>query len=493
MFFRKLFLLALLVSLLSVTPALAQEPGLAEKIQVLAHIAHEGEEAAAQNDIGTMQREYAEIHELWERFEDDVRVQNPVAYIELEGALKTVEQALQTQPLDAAAVGAAYEHLVDEANEIAEKFETGADISTGLVEATPADLLQKLDAASQAIAAGNAAEAAAQLESVMLTWPSVEGTIAVKSPEAYTAIEVELSRAAAALKPEAVNLPAAKTAISSLRTELAPFAVETRYSAFDAAAIILREGLEALLVIVALLAFLNRSGNSDKRRWIWAGVGAGVLFSIGTAFILQAIFSRAVSGQNREIIEGVTGLVAAALLFYVSYWLHNKSSVRAWQKYINTQTTQALAKGSMFGWASLAFLAVFREGAETTILYLGMTSSITVSDLALGLGSGTAILLVVAVLMLKVGLRLPIRPFFQVAGLLVYYLGFKFVGSGIHALQVSGVLPASPVAFLRAIPVIGLYPTWEVVMPQLLLLLLAVTVVVYLRLQDRQSVTVTAP
>jgi high-affinity iron transporter len=77
--------------------------------------------------------------------------------------------------------------------------------------------------------------------------------------------------------------------------------------------------------------------------------------------------------------------------------------------------------------------------------------------------------------------------------LLVYYLGFKFVGSGIHALQVSGVLPASPVAFLRAIPVIGLYPTWEVVMPQLLLLLLAVTVVVYLRLQDRQSVTVTAP
>ena len=479
--------LLVLFSLVVVWPALAQEPALAEKTRVLARIAREGMEAAERSDVAEMQAEYEEIHEAWEMFEDEVRESNPTAYIELEGALSAVKEALQAQPLDPVVVQQAYEHLADEADEVAEKLGGDEVLRSGAVETTPADLMKNLDAAHSAIEAGDVAEAAEKLGAIILAWPSVEGAIAAKSPEAYTAIEVDLSRAAGALKAQPADLPEAEAAIERLRENLAPFTTAARYTVFDAAAIILREGLEALLVIVALLAFLDRSGNSDKRRWIWTGALVGVLVSFITAFALQALFSRASAGHNREVIEGITGLIAAGLLFYVSYWLHSKSSLRAWQAYIDTRTTKALARGSVFSLALLSFLAVFREGAETTVFYLGMASSIAVKDLALGLGMGTAVLVVLAWLMLKAGLKIPMRPFFWVASLLVYYLGFKFVGTGIHALQVGGVLPASPVAFLRAIPFIGLYPTWEVVAPQVLLLLVGLGVVFYVRAQDRRA------
>jgi len=317
----------------------------------------------------------------------------------------------------------------------------------------------------------------------MRAWPGVEGEVATRSPEAYNTIEVELGRAGAALAAQPANLVEAEAAIEQLQATLAPFMGHQAYTAFDAAAIMLREGLEALLVMVALLAFLRRSGNQDKRRWIWLGGAMGVLVSIITALALHTLFSLASSGQRREVIEGVTGLVAAGLLFYVSYWLHSKASLRGWQSYLDSRTGRVLKQGSVFGLALLAFLAVFREGAETAVFYLGMAPSIALSDLLLGLGLGCAGLVVAAVLMLVIGVRLPLKLFFGVASLLVYYLGFKFLGTGIHALQVGGVLPASLIGAMPAVPFAGIYPTWETMIPQLLLLVAAIAVFLHLRQQ----------
>jgi high-affinity iron transporter len=140
----------------------------------------------------------------------------------------------------------------------------------------------------------------------------------------------------------------------------------------------------------------------------------------------------------------------------------------------------------MAGLAALAFLAVFREGAETAVFYIGMAPSIERSALLSGLAAGILLLAVVAVLMLVGGAKLPLRPFFRVAGFLVYYLGFKFVGTGIHALQVAGVLPITPVPGVPAIAWLGIYPTWETLLPQLLLLAGAAGALTYLRLQDRR-------
>jgi high-affinity iron transporter len=481
-------LMVVLPSLLLAWPALAQEVTLADRLQALAHTAEEGVEAAEHNNVALMRAEFDEIHEAWESFEDEVREQNPTAYVELEGALDAVKTSLQAQPLEPVAVEKAYDHLMDEAMEIAAQFNRGAPATNfAAVEATPANLMKNLDAAYHELEEGETDKAAEYLDQVIRAWPSVEGALAAKSQEAYTAIEVDLSRAAAALEAEPANLSEAEAAVKRLRETLLPFVGVQTYTMFDAGAIILREGLEALLIVVALLAFLRRSGNSDKRGWIWIGGGLGILASIATAFALQAVFSRASAGQNREVIEGATGLVAAGLLFYVSYWLHSKANLHSWQKYINQSTSRALARGSVAGLAVLSFLAVFREGAETAVFYLGMASSIALEDLLLGLGLGVALLVVAAVLMLLVGIKLPLRPFFQMAGLLVYYLGFKFLGTGIHALQVAGMLPTSPIPTLSPLPLIGFYPTWETALPQFALLAAALGAFLYLRIQERRA------
>lgn len=106
-------------------------------------------------------------------------------------------------------------------------------------------------------------------------------------------------------------------------------------------------------------------------------------------------------------------------------------------------------------------MAVFREGAETTIFYLGMAPAISTGDLLLGIGIGMLLLGIAAWLMLVGGVRLPVRLFFRIIRFFVFYLGFKFIGTGIHNLQVAGVVGTTPIPFLPAIPVLGIYPTWQ--------------------------------
>ncbi len=488
--FRHTFFVLLITLLLATSlplTAAAQSPTTAEKLQSIARMAEEGADAAKTGDTATAAAEYDELHDLWETFEDDLRAENPNAYLEMEDKLYAVQDSLQATPVDASVLYEAFEKLEHESAEVANLISGDTAAATGGKNVTIGSFLKDLNRVQSTLAKGDVAAARATFDGIRLDWLSIEGDIATRSAEAYTTVETALGQVNAALSATPPQNDAAIAAIGTIRKTLTPLSGDARYTVFDSAAIILREGLEALLVLVALIAFLERSGNRDKRRWIWTGAGVGVIASIGAAVVLQAVFSRAAAGENRAIIEGATGLIAAALLFYVAYWMHSKSDINAWQKYLNRQTSQALARGSMFGLAMLAFLAVFREGAETTVFYLGMVSSITLSDLVLGFVGGLVVLGVLAVLILRFGMKIPMRPFFLTAGLLVYYLGFKFVGTGIHELQIAGVLPASSVDFLKAIPFIGLYPTWEVVATQALLLLAAVLVVGFFRLQQRKT------
>lgn len=468
--------------------ALAQEPSTADRLRAVAHEAEEGAAAAKSGDVTEMRHAYDEIHEAWEGFEDGVREQDAKGYLELEQALDTLKDTLAAEPIDAAKAYEAFELLEHEANEVAARIAGGTG-ATAVTDAQPADVLKQIAAATAALERGDTETALEQVEQAEVTWPAVEGAIAAKSQDDYHAIEDDLGAAAAALEAQPADTALAAAALQRLTGRLTPYAGSQTYSFIDVAAILLREGLEALLVIVALLAFLRQSGNADKSRWIWAGGALGVLASVGVAFVLQALFSQALAGQSRELIEGATGLVAAALLFYVSYWLHSNANLRVWKRYIDEQTTRALARGSMVSLALLAFLAVFREGAETVVFYLGMAPSLSVSDLLIGLGIGVAVLIVAAVLMLVVGMRLPLRLFFRVAGLLVYYLGFKFVGTGLHALQVAGILPSSPAMSVPSLPAVGIYPTWETTLPQLLIVALAIVLFFYLRSRDSQMST----
>ncbi|NTU84825.1 MAG: FTR1 family iron permease [Chloroflexales bacterium] len=477
-------LLAALFALLLIHPAAAQAPDPADALRTLALRAEAGEHAVAGATPAQLRAAYEELHEAWEAIEDGVRDADAAGYVALETKLDALKDAVAAQQPDA--VASAFAAVEHEALEVAEGLSVGGPAAEA-APATMAGLAAELDQAYVALEAGDAATAEAHLMAAIKAWPTVEGEVAAKSPEAYTAIEIDLGRAAAALEAEPAQREEAEAAVGRLRAAVAPFAQRaTTYTAFDAAAILLREGLEALLVIIALLAFLRRSGNSDKRGWIWAGGALGMLASVVAGFALQAIFSAASAGQNRELVEGVTGIVAAAMLFYVAYWLHSNASLGAWKRYIDERTGKALASGSLVGLALLAFLAVFREGAETVVFYLGIAPAITPRDLVIGFGAGAAILAVVAVLMLVFSVRLPLRLFFRVAGLLVYYLGFKFVGTGIHALQVAGVITTTP-APVPAVPFFGIYPTWETLIPQMLLLIAAGGALVYFMIRDQRA------
>jgi high-affinity iron transporter len=218
---------------------------------------------------------------------------------------------------------------------------------------------------------------------------------------------------------------------------------------------------------------------------VWAGAVAGLAASVGLGVAAYALLGEAFSGENRELMEGITGLAAAAMLLYVSYWLHSKSSLGAWQRYISQSTQRALARGSLAGLALLSFLAIFREGGETALFFLGMTGQISTADLVMGLGVGAGFLTVIGVLLTVVGVRIPMRPFFAVASVLTFYLCFKFVGTGIHALQIADVVSAQTADHLPESETLGLYPTWQSTLPQLALLMAALGVAVYRRLRDQ--------
>ncbi len=455
---------------------------------------------AEAKDLAAANRAYKQFKDRWFDAEDGVKTVSRQAYRDIEDAMGEVSFALTESSTDSTKVVAALTKLHD----TNQKFITGQYAPAAVKSApaaspnvTVASLLERLDRAAASLPADPTATvtpdmvapAISEISSFKTEWLEVEGVVATKSRSAYVAIENDMATIAAALKH--ADVTTAQTTIATLKQTLQPFATDQlRYSLMDAAVILLREGMEALLVLVALLAFLNKSGNGDKSRWLWVGTGTGLLASIATALVINLVFAHLPIGGNRELLEGVVGLVAAGMLFYVSYWLHSKSALGAWQSYIREKANSALASNSVFSLALLAFLAVYREGAETVLFYLGIAPKISSTDLIGGLALGTVVLVGVAILMFGIGLKIPLQPFFLVTSGLIYYLGFKFVGQGIHALQVAGILPANTASFLPASDTLGLYPTWETTLTQLALLLLAIGLVLYSRWSGQSSQSV---
>lgn len=429
--------------------------------------------------------EFAAFNDGWPSIEDSIRYQSLEAYAAIEAAMGDAQFSLNATPANRDAATVALQRLRDVTRDfIAGKFPAGAPAApSGKV--TVASLVGRLNRALDDLDAGHSPEAAAEIAAFRREWLDVEVLIKGKSAAVYTSTENDMARAAAQLGAAEPDVAAARSTIQEMRAHLQPYAAsDLHYGTYDALIIILREGLEALLVVAALIAFLKRSGNSDKTRWVWGGGGAGVLASIIVAVIINLAVSQA-AGSNRELVEGFTGLIAAVMLVYVSVWLHSKSHLGAWQQYIDGQTSAALARNSLFSLAFIAFLAVFREGAETVLFYIGIAPSISTGSLISGIGIGIGLLAAIGVAMLLFGMRLPLRPFFLIAGVLVFYLAFKFLGTGIHSLQVAGKIAASQSNHLVANGFFGLYPTWETTVPQIVLAAAAIVYLVAPRMSRR--------
>jgi high-affinity iron transporter len=252
--------------------------------------------------------------------------------------------------------------------------------------------------------------------------------------------------------------------------------------------IITREGFEAIIIVGAIIAYLRKSGNRDKTRSVYAGALIALAASVVMAFILNRISG--LSGANQEIIEGFTMLLAVVVLFYVSNWMVSKSGARQWGSYIEKKIQGSITKGGLFSLAFAAFLAVFREGAETILFYQALLANTETyfNMLWLGLGIGCIALVFIYILINVLSIKLPLKPFFLGTSILLFIMSISFTGSGIKELQEGNVISVTPIHFIGSVDILGIYPTFETLIPQVFLLILAIILfAVHIRKMKRQN------
>ena len=248
--------------------------------------------------------------------------------------------------------------------------------------------------------------------------------------------------------------------------------------------IIVREGLEAILVIAAIIAYLVKSGNRKSLRSVYIGAAAGILASFAAAAVLawakQAFVG---AGLAQEIIEGVTALIAVCVLFYVSNWMISKAEAASWTRFIDGKVQSSVQTGSAFALGFTAFLSVFREGAEVVLFYQPMLSEGNPGMVWAGFGVGCVLLVFIYLAITKLSIKLPIRIFFTATSILMAVMCVSFLGSGIKELAEGNVfdltLRVPGVPENDIIQIFGIYPWLETLLPQLILsIILLVTFMV---------------
>lgn len=249
--------------------------------------------------------------------------------------------------------------------------------------------------------------------------------------------------------------------------------------------ILAREGLEAILILAAMFAFLNKTGRKDANKYVHAGWVLALFCGIGTWFI--ATYLIAISGASREITEGISALVAAAVLLSVGLWLHSKSYAAKWQQYVAQRMGEALGNASLLGLTALAFIATYREVFETVLFYQALWQQGDHQAILLGMLAAVAVLAVVSIAIFVMSARLPITQFFAASAALIILLAVVFTGKGVAALQEAGQLPIHSIDFF-SLPLLGIYPNVQSLGLQGVVLAIIVIGMSWNHLKQKQSV-----
>ena len=249
---------------------------------------------------------------------------------------------------------------------------------------------------------------------------------------------------------------------------------------FGSFLLIFREGFEALLVIGALAAYLRKSQRDERVRDLYIGASAAVAASLLLWVLAKTVIQ--ISGAQAEMIEGLTLLVATAVLFYVSHWLVSKAQAQKWEAFVRRQMQGALAQGGRAAFLGVAFLVVFREGFETVLFYEALAGSASgasaTSSLVAGFLVGAIVLALVYGAISFLGMKLPMSTFFGLTGALLYLMAFKFAGDGMRELQEAGALGETSVGFVPASTLLsawlGIHPFVETLAAQAVLVVAVV-------------------
>ncbi len=243
-------------------------------------------------------------------------------------------------------------------------------------------------------------------------------------------------------------------------------------SAFvQAAVILLREGLEAMLVIAALAGYLNKVGAGHRINALYGGA----LVAVAASFVAAWLFAVLNSGDHSDVLEGFIILFAAALMLYVSGWLMVKQDPRGWQDYLAHKADQALSQDTVWAIGALAFFAVFREGAETVLFInaLAKTEGGWSAGLFAGLAAAAVVLAVLFYFINLIARKLPLRPLFIVTSAFLFAMAIKFIGEAVQEFQEQAIITVTDVSGSAFLTAIGLNPTLEALSIQLLVILFA--------------------
>jgi len=349
-----------------------------------------------------------------------------------------------------------------------------------------AGVRSQLDSADKLVRAGRGAEASSAAFDAYMTFEQVERSVRAKNPDLAASLENRFAalrtRAAGGATPAELDRIRSGLAADLENAERVLGETLSPFNLFlQSFVILIREGLEAILVLGALMAFLVKTGAAQRKRDLHVGVGAAIGASLLTAFALETVFR--LSPARREALEGLTMVIATAVLFYVSYWLLSKMEVAKWNRFVRGKVQDAVSSGSALALASAAFLAVYREGFETVLFYkalfvAGGSGSSTVAVIA-GIALGAVVMVIVYLAINRFGVRLPLKPFFGVTSAFLYYMAFVFAGKGVAELQEGNILPTTIVPWAPRIPALGIYPTSESLVAQGVLLVLLIVAVLW--------------
>ena len=245
---------------------------------------------------------------------------------------------------------------------------------------------------------------------------------------------------------------------------LAPSASSNASTFVGAFTILLREGLEALLIIVAMIAFLRKAERTEVLPYVHGGWAGALAAGLLTWFV--ATYAIGISGASRELTEGFGSLFAAVVLLSVGIWMHGKAQADQWQRYIRDKMAHALSGRSAWVLCGLAFVVVYREVFETILFYAALWAQGNGGALLAGAGAAVLLLGVIAWAMLRYSRQLPIAQFFSYSSWLMAGLTVVLAGKGVAALQEAGIIDIAPLAAAPRLSMLGIFPTWQSILTQ---------------------------
>ena len=339
-------------------------------------------------------------------------------------------------------------------------------------QASPLALVRtRLQESLQAYKAGDRDKAKSLALSAYLDgFEPVEGALSARDAGLLARVETAMGELRASIgrgdSPDDVQsrVQALDGMLTEVDSALAPQQGAAISTFLGAATILLREGLEALLIVVGMLAFLKKGGRPDMVRPVHYGWATALVAGAGTWLAATTLIS--ISGATRELTEGFGSILAALVLLFVGIWMHGKGQAGEWQRYIKERMDSALSKGSGWFLFSLAFIAVYRELFETILFYAALSADGNAAAVVAGALAGAAALAIVAVVMLRFSQKLPVGKFFTYSSVLIAILAVVLAGKGVAALQEAGLVGVAPLSNVPRISVLGIFPTGQVIAAQ---------------------------